>query len=167
MLYGVAEGDSYADVAGRPRPAAYADVETPDLGHSRSGRVRLDGDRIDVARRRIAVDRARARARRRLAHGRRACQSASNFDPRSASKIDPLLLTGRRRRRSPRRIWSGLRSRGERGLAQLPQFVCARMFLSDFCACSRRRPRADRRGCGGYWLRSVGNAGVVPTLRGC
>ena len=37
-----------------------------------------------------------------------------------------------------------------RGLAQLPQFVCARIFLSDFCACSRRESRADRRGCGGY-----------------
>jgi len=31
----------------------------------------------------------------------RTCQSASNFDPRSASKIDPLLLMGRRRQRSP------------------------------------------------------------------
>ncbi len=50
--------------------------------------------------------------------GRTACQSASNFDPRSASKIDPLLVTGRRRQRSPRRSWSGLRSRGERGLAR-------------------------------------------------
>lgn len=35
-------------------------------------------------------------------------------------------------------------------LAQVPQFVCARIFLSDFCACSRRESRADRRGCGGY-----------------
>jgi len=34
------------------------------------------------------------------------------IDPRSASKIDPLSLTGRRRQRSPRRSWSGLRSRG-------------------------------------------------------
>src|SRR5208282_3326342 len=46
------------------------------------------------------------------------CQSASNFDPRSASKIDPLLVTGPRRQRSPRRSWSGLRRRGERGLAR-------------------------------------------------
>ncbi len=45
------------------------------------------------------------------------CQSASKIDPRSASKIDPLLWRARRRQRSPRRSWSGLRSRGERGLA--------------------------------------------------
>ena len=30
-------------------------------------------------------------------------------------------------------------------LAQLPQFVCVRIFLSDFCVCSRRGSRADRR----------------------
>src|SRR5208282_2990655 len=30
-------------------------------------------------------------------------------------------------------------------LAQLPQFVCVRIFLSDFCACSRRGLMADRR----------------------
>jgi hypothetical protein len=35
-------------------------------------------------------------------------------------------------------------------LAQLPQFVCVRIFLSDFLRLSRRGPRADRRGCGGY-----------------
>ena len=35
-------------------------------------------------------------------------------------------------------------------LAQLPQFVCARIFLSDFYACSRGGLLADRRGCGGY-----------------
>ncbi len=46
------------------------------------------------------------------------CQSASNFDARSASKIDPRFVTGHGRQRSPRRSWSGLRSRGERGLAR-------------------------------------------------
>ena len=35
-------------------------------------------------------------------------------------------------------------------LAQLPQFVWVRIFLSDFLRLSRRGPRADRRGCGGY-----------------
>ena len=42
-------------------------------------------------------------------------------------------------------------------LAQLPQFVWVRIW-ERFCACSRRGSRADGRGCGGYWLRSVGKA---------
>ena len=54
------------------RRGGRVDAETPDRGHSRGGRGAVDGGRVDHARRRIAVDRARARARRRLAHGRRA-----------------------------------------------------------------------------------------------
>ena len=34
--------------------------------------------------------------------------------------------------------------------AQLPQFVCVRIFLSDFCACSRRGRGRTGAFCGGY-----------------
>jgi threonine dehydrogenase-like Zn-dependent dehydrogenase len=43
------------------------------------------------------------------------CQSARKRTPGSACKRDPLVCDRSRRQRSPRRSWSGLRSRGERG----------------------------------------------------
>jgi MOSC domain-containing protein YiiM/ferredoxin-NADP reductase len=56
-----------------------------------------------------------ARGRSYVCFSQPECQSARKRTPGSACKRDPLVGDGSRRQRSPRRSWSGLRSRGERG----------------------------------------------------
>ena len=58
------------------------------------------------------------------------CQSALNLDPWSASNVDPSFALSRADdgERSPRRSWSGLRSRGECGAGCQPR--CLKRQLS-------------------------------------
>ena len=60
----------------------------------------------------------------------RRCQSALNLDPWSASNVDPSFALSRADdgERSPRRSWSGLRSRGECGAGCQPR--CLKRQLS-------------------------------------